>query len=235
MLTTFRVLTIFTMLISSYVNSKSLNGCNLFNDEETANQYLGKRAVQFYRTNMKDFHQVILCEKAFIDKRVADEVYNFENPENKLSNSDYQYNSNEAFAVGKKLFEKGYRNKRIVDLYKLSADQGNALAQSELGTILKHEDLGFETNTKEAMHYNKMAAENGVVNSQYALAVQYWMGDSGKAELELAKYWFEQSGQKGLCLSYNYIVRILVSFEKRKEQDELVVKYRKKYEDCTKK
>jgi len=59
--------------------------------------------------------------------------------------------------------------------YRKSAEQGNAMAQDNLG-VMYHEGEGVTRNYAEAAKWFRKAAEQGYAHAQYDLAVMYHEG-----------------------------------------------------------
>ena len=95
---------------------------------------------------------------------------------------------------------KWYKAKFSVDHYYKLAESGNEEAQYELARQLENpERLGaFKHNIEEAIHWYTEAANNGVVDAMFNLAVIYYKGKLGiPVDKNKAKYWFERAAEKG--------------------------------------
>jgi len=83
-------------------------------------------------------------------------------------------------------------NEKAFRLLHASAQQGHALAQSDLGIMLSN--IGED---KKAAHWTEKAAKQGVVNSQYFLARLYADGRGVERDLEKTLFWLTQAAQQG--------------------------------------
>ena len=82
-------------------------------------------------------------------------------------------------------------------MYRLSAEQGNELAQLNLG--LKNEKgQGVPKNYEEAVKFYLLAAEKGVALAQYILGWMYGKGQGIPRDYELAHMWFNLSALNGI-------------------------------------
>ena len=97
-----------------------------------------------------------------------------------------QFNLGVAYERGKYGLKK--ITKRAVRLYELSAAQGYAPAQFNLGNCFSNGTDG--TNKKKALKYLKMAADQGHAKAQYRSGIMYYKGEgAGRDLLEAQKYW----------------------------------------------
>ena len=80
-----------------------------------------------------------------------------------------------------------------IKLYKASAEQGNPLAQFNLG-VLFYDDLN---DIKEVIELFKKAAKQGAANAQVTLGVLY----KKKGDIEEAIYWLEEAAKQGYPLA----------------------------------
>lgn len=93
-----------------------------------------------------------------------------------------------------------YKSKMLVKGYYEQADEGNAEVQYELGRQLVPGTAysAFKRNTKEAIKYYEMAAENGVVDAMFNLSNLYMEGNIGlDPDLVLSFEWMKKCMQAG--------------------------------------
>ena len=82
--------------------------------------------------------------------------------------------------------------KKAERLYRMAADRGDAVAQSNLGAVL-HSEEKFE----EAFRYYALAADQGYTDAEYCLGLCYRDGEGTEVDLGKARYWFERAAAKG--------------------------------------
>ncbi len=93
-----------------------------------------------------------------------------------------------------------YRSKMLVEGYYQQADEGNAEAQYELGRQLVPGTAysAFKRDTKKAIKYYEMAAENGVIDAMFNLSNLYKEGNIGlEPDLVLSFEWMKKCMQAG--------------------------------------
>ena len=76
------------------------------------------------------------------------------------------------------------------------AEQGNALAQSNLG-VMYDKGLGVPQDYKEAFKWYRLSAEQGHAKAQYNLGLMYREGTGVIQDYALAHMWFNLSGSNG--------------------------------------
>ena len=80
--------------------------------------------------------------------------------------------------------------------YRLSAAQGNALAQYNLG-LLYFNGKGVAQNHQEALRLYQLAAEQGLVSAQYVIGWMYANGQGVQKDLIRAQMRFNLATDKG--------------------------------------
>lgn len=90
------------------------------------------------------------------------------------------------------------------------AEQGNAMAQTELG-YRYHVGEGVERDYTEAVNWYRRAAEQGQPDAQYNLGVAYAFGQGVERDLAQATNWYQRAADQGqpvaafsLGLAYRY-------------------------------
>ena len=86
--------------------------------------------------------------------------------------------------------------KEALRWYRLSAEQGDALAQYNLGNMYR-EGQGVPQDYKEAVKWYRLSAEQGFASAQYNLGVMYEIGQGVLQDYALAHMWFNLSGSNG--------------------------------------
>lgn len=81
--------------------------------------------------------------------------------------------------------------------YRALAEQGDALAQSNLGLMFLT-GLGVPLNNKVAMKWFKLAAAQGEVDAQYLLGAMYYDGDGVPQDYKIAMKWYKLVAEKGI-------------------------------------
>jgi|HubBroStandDraft_1064217.scaffolds.fasta_scaffold43920_2 TPR repeat protein len=98
------------------------------------------------------------------------------------------------------MYEKSHGMERndaeAVRLYRLAADQGYAVAESNLGHMYS-EGLGAEQNDAEAIKLNRLAADRGFAHAQFHLGIAYEHGRGVPQDEALAYMWFSLSAAQG--------------------------------------
>jgi hypothetical protein len=88
--------------------------------------------------------------------------------------------------------------KRALQLYKLAAAQGHAIAQSRLGRSSEHGE-GVKINYKTAAQWYRRAAEQGYPLAQFNLAVMSYDGTGVAQSHEEAVKWYRLAAAQGLA------------------------------------
>ena len=82
--------------------------------------------------------------------------------------------------------------KKAEQLYRMAADRGDAVAQSNLGDFLRR-----EKKLEEAFRYYALAADQGFTEAENNLGCCYMKGDGTEVDPGKARYWFERAAAKG--------------------------------------
>lgn len=87
--------------------------------------------------------------------------------------------------------DKGGDSREAVRLYRAAAEEGNALAQNNLGAAYANGEGGLARNEREAARYYRMAADQGLASGMSNLAVMYAYGRGGIArnDREAVRLW----------------------------------------------
>ena len=80
-------------------------------------------------------------------------------------------------------------------LWRLAAEQGEALAQSSLG-VMYHEGRGVPQDYAEAIEWIQLAAEQGHAAAQYNLGVMYSRGRGVPRDDVQALMWFSLAASR---------------------------------------
>jgi uncharacterized protein len=86
--------------------------------------------------------------------------------------------------------------KEAVRLWKPSAEQGNVIAQYNLGYMYE-KGKGVPQDYKEAVSLYRLSAEQGDIDAQLKLGVSYGMGRGVPKDYALAHMWWNLSGSNG--------------------------------------
>lgn len=124
--------------------------------------------------------------------------------------------------------DKDYASAR--EYYELAAEQGNALAQYNLG-VLYSKGSGVRQNYKRAKEYYELAAQQGHANAQCSLGDLYLDGKQGVSQdCERAVHYFELAVEQGhawaqykLGLLYKEGTDVKQDYKKAKQYYELAV------------
>ncbi len=82
------------------------------------------------------------------------------------------------------------------ELFYALAEEGNALAQFEIG-VLYHRGAGVETDVARASRWYASAAEQGYADAQYRLGNMYMMGEGTPQSDTEAIHWHEKAARQG--------------------------------------
>jgi hypothetical protein len=80
---------------------------------------------------------------------------------------------------------------------KESAEQGNALAQAQLGALHLLGKDGYEVNPQEAAVWMLKAAEQGLLEAEVVVAAMYDRGLGMPQDVKKATQWYEKAAAKG--------------------------------------
>jgi uncharacterized protein len=86
--------------------------------------------------------------------------------------------------------------KEAIKLFRLSAEQGEASAQNNLGSIYMV-GKGIAINNKEAMKWYLLSAEQGYLNAQNNLGLMYEEGNGIEKDYIHAHMWFNIGSASG--------------------------------------
>jgi TPR repeat protein len=79
--------------------------------------------------------------------------------------------------------------------YRKAAEQGNALAKTNLGLLNEKLEEAFDYS--EAMESLHKMAEQGFASAQYNLGVCYWNGEDVEKDNVKATIWFRKAAEQG--------------------------------------
>ena len=82
--------------------------------------------------------------------------------------------------------------KKAMKLFRAAADRGYAVAQFNLGVLLRR-----EKQVEEAFRYDALAADQGYTDAELNLGYSYMLGEGTEVDLAKARYWFERAAAKG--------------------------------------
>ena len=110
------------------------------------------------------------------------------------------------------MFTLGRANERVkrfdeaARLYKLAADQGNAAAQTNLGTLYALGSGGLTKDDREAARLYKLAADQGFASAQTDLGIFYEQGRGGfaKDDRQAARL-YKLAADQGHARGQNYL------------------------------
>jgi hypothetical protein len=88
-------------------------------------------------------------------------------------------------------------------LFRAAADRGDAIAQSNLGLLLRSEE-----KSEEAFRYFALAADQGYIAGETCLGICYQDGTGTEVDLGKARYWFERAAAKGDALAIGHLARL---------------------------
>ena len=77
------------------------------------------------------------------------------------------------------------------------AEQGNAIAQFNLGLMYFH-GQGVPIDYKEAVKWYRLSAEQGIASAQFNLGLMYFKGQGVPQDYVLAHLWFNLSSSQGI-------------------------------------
>jgi len=102
----------------------------------------------------------------------------------------YTYKMSENYEIGRKFFdEKQYE--KALEYYQLSADQGFAKAQNNLGNIYRKQSY------QKALEYYQLAADQGFAYAQYNLGNMYYYGYGVEQSYQKAIEYFQLAADQG--------------------------------------
>lgn len=83
-----------------------------------------------------------------------------------------------------------------VDRIKYLAEQGNALAQTAIGSGHTEGSSGLSQDYTKALYWYEKAANQGYAEGQYFLAVAYTKGQGVRPDHQKAFYWYEKAANQ---------------------------------------
>jgi len=107
--------------------------------------------------------------------------------------------------------------KEAVKWWKLSAEQGDALAQTLLGSMYDNGD-GVPQDYKEAVKWYRLSAEQGLAQAQYYLGVMYAEGELVSQDYKEAVKWYRLSAEQGIAQA-QYTLGVMYVIGKGVPQD----------------
>ena len=119
--------------------------------------------------------------------------------------------------------------KKIISLYRESADSGYDKAQYEVGN-----DYYSRGNYKAALRFYKEAAKQGNIDAKYALGIMYNNGDAGETDSETAFRYFKEAADGGNEDAIYMLGEMYYKGLGRSKDDKKAFEYYKKYADLTK-
>jgi len=87
-------------------------------------------------------------------------------------------------------------DKEAAKWYRLAADQGNEVAQLDLG-LMYYAGQGVSRDYREAAKWCRLAAEQGMAEAQLSLGEMYREGQGVPQDYTQAHMWFNLSGAGG--------------------------------------
>ena len=107
----------------------------------------------------------------------------------------YPVNPNEQFSLGR-FFEFNKDMNKAIQLYTLSADQGNADAQLRLGACYVS-GYGVEKDMKKSIELYTLSADQGNANAQFGLGSWYSYGYGVEKDIKKAIHLYTLSADQG--------------------------------------
>jgi len=102
----------------------------------------------------------------------------------------------ELFAVGEKYYYDDKSYTEAAKWYRMSAEQGYAEAQYELGEMY-YAGEGVEKNYSEALKWIRKSADQGNANAQNTMGHMYYLGDGVTENFSEAVKWYRKSAEQG--------------------------------------
>ena len=104
-----------------------------------------------------------------------------------------------------KKFSGGNKLPKDINSLKALAEQGNPIAQTELGTLYYSGGSGLKQDYKEAMKWFRKAAALGFPNAQHNIGYMYLKGHGVKMDYEETMKWTRRAADQGLSISQNFL------------------------------
>jgi uncharacterized protein len=108
----------------------------------------------------------------------------------------YRLSAEQGFAMAQYSLGVMYDDKEAVKWFRLSAEQGNAMAQSNLGLMYAN-GQGVAQDDKEAVKWFRLSAEQGFARAQDNLGEMYGNGQGVAQDYVQAHKWFNLAGANG--------------------------------------
>jgi len=125
-----------------------------------------------------------------------------------MSNLAHLYDNGEGVKLDKK---------KAAQLWRMAADRGDASAQQNVALVY------FNAGRfAEAIRFYKRAAEQGLSDAQYSLAVCFEQGKGTEVDLAEAKRWYRKGVDRGEAQSRNNLAGLLGAEGRHRESFELV-------------
>jgi tetratricopeptide (TPR) repeat protein len=111
----------------------------------------------------------------------------------------------------RELVERGERardDKNYVEAmrwYRMAADQGNAVAQTNIGFLYQQHGQGVSQDYAEAMRWYRMAADQGNAVAQNNIGVAYEKGQGVSQDNVEAMRWYRMAADQGNAVAQNNI------------------------------
>ena len=124
--------------------------------------------------------------------------------------------------------------KEAVKWYRLSANQGYALAQYNLGSMY-YNGQGVKKNNAEAARWYRLAAVQGYASAQYNLGVMYENGQGVIKDYVRAHMWFDisaSSGNKDALSARDVVASKMYIKQIRKAQEMALLCWRSNFTIC---
>ena len=93
--------------------------------------------------------------------------------------------------------------KKAERLYRMAADRGDAVAQSNFAFLLDAEE-----KHEEAFRYYALAADQGYTRAEHNLGCRYGNGEGTEVDVGKARYWFERAAAKGYERAIESLARL---------------------------
>lgn len=124
------------------------------------------------------------------------QIYYEKNPPVALSWLQRTTTADGAYLLGQ-LYLKAGRVIEAVSSLTAAADQGQAPANLALGVIYSENDLGLRTNPRAAIRHFKIAAQAGLPEGCYELALMYLQGEATPKDPITGAFWLHQAASRG--------------------------------------
>ncbi|KAG9307577.1 hypothetical protein G9A89_023142 [Geosiphon pyriformis] len=120
-----------------------------------------------------------------------------------------------------------FNQQEMLKWYKISAEYGDALGQTQLGWCCS-EPFGTELNNQEAIHWHSRSAQGNNYVGMYNLAHCYMWGLGAEVDYQRAFYWYKRSAEAGITNAKFCLARCYrLNFGTPKDLHEAIVWYKK--------